>query len=57
MADIFHHFPIKASSQKVFQAISTSAGLDAWWTKRSRENRLREQNTSSGLAPRTIGAQ
>jgi GNAT superfamily N-acetyltransferase/uncharacterized protein YndB with AHSA1/START domain len=36
MADIFHHFPIKASRQKVFQAISTSAGLDAWWTKASK---------------------
>lgn len=35
MADIFHYFPIKASSQQVFQAISTPAGLDAWWTKRS----------------------
>src|SRR5262249_61232260 len=35
MADIIHHFPIKASRQKVFQAISTPDGLDAWWTKRS----------------------
>jgi uncharacterized protein YndB with AHSA1/START domain len=35
MADIIHHFPIKASSQEVFQAISTPAGLDVWWTKRS----------------------
>src|ERR1051326_6462559 len=35
MADIFHYFPIKASRQKVFQAISTPAGLDAWWTKRA----------------------
>jgi uncharacterized protein YndB with AHSA1/START domain len=35
MADIFHHFPIKASRQQVFQAIATPAGLDAWWTKRS----------------------
>lgn len=35
MPDIFHHFPIKAPRQKVFQAISTPAGLDTWWTKRS----------------------
>jgi uncharacterized protein YndB with AHSA1/START domain len=35
MADIFHHFPIKASRQRVFQAVSTPAGLDAWWTKRA----------------------
>ena len=35
MADIFHHFPINASAQRVFQAVSTPAGLDAWWTKTS----------------------
>ncbi len=35
MSDIFHHFSIKASAEQVFQAISTPAGLDAWWTKRS----------------------
>jgi uncharacterized protein YndB with AHSA1/START domain len=35
MADITHHFPINAPPWKVFQAVSTPAGLDAWWTKRS----------------------
>jgi len=35
MVDITHHFPIKAEPGKVFQAVSTPAGLDAWWTKRS----------------------
>ena len=35
MADIVHDFPIKASAQRVFQAISSPEGLDAWWTKRS----------------------
>ena len=35
MPDIFHYFPIKAASQKVFQAISTPLGLDAWWTNRA----------------------
>lgn len=35
MADIFHYFPIKASAARVFQAVSTPAGLDSWWTKRS----------------------
>ena len=35
MPDIVHHFPIKASADQVFQAISTPAGFDAWWTKRS----------------------
>ena len=35
MADIVHHFPIKAPRQKVFHAVSTPAGLDVWWTKSS----------------------
>jgi uncharacterized protein YndB with AHSA1/START domain len=35
MPDIFHSFPISASSEKVFEGISTSAGLDHWWTKHS----------------------
>jgi uncharacterized protein YndB with AHSA1/START domain len=35
MPDIFHDFIVKAPAQKVFQAISTPQGLDAWWTKRS----------------------
>lgn len=35
MADIIHHFQIKASWQKVFQAVSMPKGLDVWWTKRS----------------------
>ncbi len=35
MPDIFHHFPMRASAHKVFQAVSTPAGLDSWWTKSS----------------------
>ena len=35
MADILHHFPIKGSPQQVFKAVSTSEGLDSWWTKSS----------------------
>ena len=35
MADIFHQFPIKAPRAKVFEAVATPAGLDAWWTKRA----------------------
>jgi uncharacterized protein YndB with AHSA1/START domain len=35
MADIFHNFPITASFHKVFEAISSSRGLDNWWTKSS----------------------
>lgn len=35
MPDILQQFPIKATRQKVFEAISTPAGLDRWWTKHS----------------------
>jgi len=35
MADIFQDFPIKASRNRVFQAVSTPSGLDTWWTKRA----------------------
>ena len=35
MADIFQIFTIKASPVKVFEGISTSKGLDNWWTKSS----------------------
>src|SRR5262245_31960700 len=35
MPDILHDFPINAPAKKVFDAISTPAGLDTWWTKES----------------------
>lgn len=35
MPDIFHDFPTKVSPGRVFEAISTPRGLDAWWTKKS----------------------
>ena len=38
MPDIVHQFPINASSDKVFAAISTPAGLDSWWTLNCRGN-------------------
>jgi uncharacterized protein YndB with AHSA1/START domain len=38
MADIFHNFPIEATAEKVFGAISSSDGLDKWWTKGSSVN-------------------
>jgi uncharacterized protein YndB with AHSA1/START domain len=30
MADIFHNFPVNASPEKIFEAISRSEGLDKW---------------------------
>lgn len=35
MADIYHDFQIKAPLNRVYDAVSTSHGLDEWWTKRS----------------------
>jgi uncharacterized protein YndB with AHSA1/START domain len=35
MADILHDFPVQAPPARVFQAVSTPTGLDAWWTRRS----------------------
>ncbi len=35
MPDIVHDFPINAPPERVFQAVSAPAGLDAWWTKTS----------------------
>jgi uncharacterized protein YndB with AHSA1/START domain len=36
MADILHDLPIQAPIERVFDAVSTPAGLDAWWTARSK---------------------
>jgi uncharacterized protein YndB with AHSA1/START domain len=33
MADILHDVRIGAPADRVFEAISTPAGLDTWWTK------------------------
>ena len=33
MFNIYHNFTIKAPKDKVFKALSTSEGLDCWWTK------------------------
>ena len=32
MPDIHHEFPIEATPERVYQAVTTPAGLDAWWT-------------------------
>lgn len=33
--DIIHPFRVYAAPPKIFDAVSTPAGLDAWWTKTS----------------------
>ena len=35
MPEIKHNLIIKASTKRVFDAISTPAGMDEWWTKRT----------------------
>jgi uncharacterized protein YndB with AHSA1/START domain len=35
MADIYHDFPVMAPAHRVFEAITSSAGLDNWWSLRS----------------------
>jgi uncharacterized protein YndB with AHSA1/START domain len=32
MADILHEFTIKADAARIFECMSTPAGLDQWWT-------------------------
>ncbi len=36
MADIVQEFPIKAAPSRVYWAVTTPAGLDQWWTARSK---------------------
>lgn len=52
MPDIFHSFKIKALPDKVFEGISTSKGLDNWWTKSSEE-----QPEMGGIYTLNFGAQ
>ena len=36
MPDILHRLSIRAPAERVFEAITTPPGLDAWWTLESR---------------------
>lgn len=35
MADIRHNVTIKVAPEKVYEAITTQAGLTAWWCKQT----------------------
>jgi len=35
VAEILHDFPVNVSPARVFEAFTTPAGLDTWWTLRS----------------------
>jgi uncharacterized protein YndB with AHSA1/START domain len=49
--DIVHEFPIVAPIEKVFEAISTPTGLDAWWTKRCSGEALEGATWELGFGP------
>ena len=51
MADIVHHFQIKASPQQIFRAISTPQGLDAWWSKSSKGRPGKGEEYELGFGP------
>ena len=38
MADILHRIQIKSSPDKIYQAVTTAAGLSKWWTKDVKTN-------------------
>ncbi|HYK82465.1 MAG TPA: SRPBCC domain-containing protein [Gemmatimonadales bacterium] len=38
MPDIYHDFPVKVATTRVFRAVSTPADLDQWWTARCAGN-------------------
>lgn len=51
MRDIYQDFPIRAAVDRVFSAISTPDGLDAWWTKRSSGEALEGAEYALGFGP------
>ena len=36
MPDILHDFPISATIERVFEGVSTPAGVDRWWARSSK---------------------
>lgn len=44
-------FPIKASADRVFRAVSTPGGLDTWWTKRSKGKPIEGGEYELGFGP------
>ncbi len=51
MPNISHDFPINALARKVFDAVSTPAGLDAWWTKRCSGRQVEGAEYELGFGP------
>ena len=51
MPDIFSDLPIRAPEDRVYDAVSTPAGLDAWLTKRSAGERAPGAEFQLGFGP------
>lgn len=51
MPDIYHYFPIQASSARVFEAVATPARLDAWWAKRTSGKPVEGAEYELGFGP------
>ena len=51
MADIEHEFPIRASVERVFDAVSTPAGLNEWWTLTARGEPVAGGRYDLGFGP------
>jgi uncharacterized protein YndB with AHSA1/START domain len=51
MPDIYSDFPIKVPAADVFRAVSTPAGLDQWWTKRSAGTPVRDAEYELWFGP------
>jgi len=49
--DILHDFPIDTSVSRVFSAITSPAGLDQWWTKRSAGKPVQGSDYQLGFGP------
>ena len=51
MADILQDFPVVAPLERVFAAVATPAGLDAWWTERSAGRPAEAAEYALGFGP------
>jgi uncharacterized protein YndB with AHSA1/START domain len=51
MAEILHDLPIKAPVDRVFAAVSTPEGLDAWWTRQSQGRPQQHEEYVLGFGP------
>jgi len=55
MTDIFSDLPIRAPRGRVYDAVSTPDGLDAWWTKGSAGKRAKGEEFKLWFGPDWLG--